>query len=244
MKGSGVRVPASASREGPASATHSRRAEVAAEREWGPDGVIWDPIESPRDRSRCFLWSTSRVRSRAKRAGVERRFRRLKPRGLGRRTSCRSDRQTRARVAPMELLPTLCFLGHQSAGPRLRLVRLPEESVEPSPVPLDGATCALDRGFARDGWLVFTPNEEVWRVPAALDGPAFRVGRWWDCVPSPNPRTVWVANAVDPDPNAGVDRHAPTVLVEYDGVLRQEVDRRELARSLRLEATVPDGWIL
>src|SRR4051812_17932160 len=115
-----------------------------------------------------------------------------------------SARQTGSRVAPMELLPTLCFLGHQSARPRLRLVRLPEESVEPSPVPLDGATCALDRGFARDGWLVFTPNEEVWGVPAALDGPAFRVGRWWGCGPPPNPRTLWLANPADPHPNPGV----------------------------------------
>jgi hypothetical protein len=137
-------------------------------------------------------------------------------------------------------LPTLRVLGYQPTRPRLRLLRLPEERVEPSPVALDAAECALDR----DGWLVFTPNAEVWGVPASLEGRAFRVGRWWDCVPAPNPRTVWLANPVDPDPSGGLDHDAPTVLVEYDGVVRQEIDRRELPGSLRLEAAVPEGWIL
>jgi hypothetical protein len=126
----------------------------------------------------------------------------------------------------------------------LRLLRLPEETIEPSPVPLNGASAALDRGFARDGWLVFNPVEEVWGVPVPLEGRAFRVGRWWDCVPALNPRTIWLANPVGPDANAGLDHDAPTLVVEYDGVLRQEVRRLELSQSLRLEAAVPDGLIL
>src|SRR6476469_4507532 len=50
MKGSGVRVPASAFREVPASARDPRSVQIAATREWGPNGVpngvIWDPIRS------------------------------------------------------------------------------------------------------------------------------------------------------------------------------------------------------
>jgi hypothetical protein len=52
----------------------------------------------------------------------------------------------------------------------LRLLRLPEEIIEPSPLSLDAAHNALDLGFARDGWLAFTPNEEVWGV---LEFPRF-----------------------------------------------------------------------
>jgi len=129
------------------------------------------------------------------------------------------------------------ILGYQASRPNLRLLRLPEEVVEPSPVPVN-ARIALDHGFARDGWLVFMPGQEVRGVPVPLEGKAFRVGRWWDCVPAPNPRTIWLANA-DVD-----DEHAPTVVAEYDGVRREELARRELAPGLRLDAASSAGLVL
>jgi hypothetical protein len=149
-----------------------------------------------------------------------------------------------ATVATMDGLPDLRILGYDETAPHLRLLSLPEETIEPCPVSLNAADCALDRGFARDGWLVFDSNAEVWGVPIPLEGEAFRIGRWWDCVAAPNPRTVWLANPVDPDPNIGLDRDVPTLVVEYDGIRRQEILRHELPTSLRLEAAAADGLVL
>jgi hypothetical protein len=104
--------------------------------------------------------------------------------------------------------------------------------------------CALDRGFVRDGWLVFNPNEEVWGVPLPLKGKAFRVGRWWDCVPAPNPRTIWLAGPVQPDPDVGPDIEAPTVLEEYDGVRGETVATLELEAGVGLEAATPEGLVI
>ena len=141
----------------------------------------------------------------------------------------------------MRELPELRVLGYQDSRPHLRLLRLPEEVIEPSPVGLNAGT-ALDRAISRDGWLAF-PNGEVWGVPVPLQGRAFLVGGWWDCVAAPDPRTIWLANPVDPDADAGLDPDEPTLLVEYDGVRRRELRRRELPQSVRLEAAVPDGLI-
>src|SRR5690349_16101946 len=55
-------------------------------------------------------------------------------------------------------MPQMRVLGYQPTRPRLRLLSLPEGTVEPSPVRLDAAANALDRGFARDGWIAFVPN--------------------------------------------------------------------------------------
>jgi len=129
------------------------------------------------------------------------------------------------------------ILGYQASRPNLRLLRLPEEVVEPSPVPVN-ARIALDHGFARDGWLVFMPGQEVRGVPVPLEGEAFRVGRWWDCVPAPNPRTVWLANPDD----GGDDEHAPTVVAEYDVLLlwpRKDACERSAPAGTCSRATVP-----
>jgi hypothetical protein len=137
----------------------------------------------------------------------------------------------------MHELPVFRVLGYQQSRPHIRLLRLPEETVEPSPVSVN-ADVALDHGFARDGWLVFNAFADIRGIPVPLEGRAFRVGRWWDCVPAPNPRTVWLAN-----PGPKFDEGAPTIIAEYDGVARRELTRRELTRSLRLEAAVADGLI-
>jgi hypothetical protein len=137
----------------------------------------------------------------------------------------------------MRELPVFRVLGYQQSRPYLRVLRLPEETVEPSPVSVN-ADVALDRGFTREGWLVFNAFADIRGVPVPLEGRAFRVGRWWDCVPAPNPRTVWLAN-----PGPKFDESAPTIIAEYDGVARRERARRKLTRSLRLEAAVVDGLI-
>jgi hypothetical protein len=120
----------------------------------------------------------------------------------------------------------------------LRVLRLPEQAVEPSPVACN-ADIALDRGFAREGWLVVIAHPEVRGLPVPLEGERFSVGYWWDCVPAPNPRTVWLAN-----PGKAIDDSQPTVVTEYDGVLRRELRRRELPGFFRLQAAVRDGLVL
>lgn len=141
----------------------------------------------------------------------------------------------------MDGFPEMCVLGYQPTRPRLRLLHLPEEVVEPSPVPLD-ATVAISRGFVRDGWLVFDAGTDIRGISFPLKGRPFRVGRWWDCVPGPNPRTIWLANPVGVDES--LDRAGPTIVVEYDGVQRAELVRHELPSTLRLEAALADGLVL
>lgn len=135
-------------------------------------------------------------------------------------------------------------LGYQSTRPHLRLLSLPEGTIEPSPVALNGGSTALDRGFRRDGWLVFKPSQDVWGIDASLTGRAFRVGRWWDCEPARNPRTVWLGAPASPDPSAGRRWDEPTQLAEYDGVTRAVVARRELAPRLGLAAAVEGGLVM
>jgi hypothetical protein len=145
-------------------------------------------------------------------------------------------------VPPVRNLPELRILVQPPSRPGLALLRLPGEVTEPLPVRVS-AEQPMARAIAREGWLAFNPNQEVWGVPVPLAGRAFRVGGWWDCVPALNPRTVWLANPVDPDPAAGLDEDAPALLVEYDGVRRQQLSRRELPRPLRVEAAVPEGLV-
>jgi hypothetical protein len=150
----------------------------------------------------------------------------------------------RVMISGVGSLPSMRVLGYQPTRPRLRVLSLPEQSIEPSPVPLNGSTCALDSGFIRDGWIAFTPSLEVWGMPVPLGGKAFKVGRWWDCVPAVDPRTVWLGVPVDPDPRARRDMTLPTLVVEYDGVERVERQRLELDPGMRLDAATEDGLVL
>jgi hypothetical protein len=136
------------------------------------------------------------------------------------------------------------LLGYQPTRPRLRVLSLPEEVIDPSPVPLNGAMCALDRAVVRDGWIVFMPNEEVWGVPTSFTGKAFRVGRWWDCVPGLNSRTVWLGGRVARDPSVGRDPDAPNLLEEYDGVRRETVRTLEIPPGFALSAVTPEALVL
>src|SRR4051812_34416011 len=101
------------------------------------------------------------------------------------------------------VLPELTLLGYQDTRPHLRVVSLPDERVKPSPVPLNAADCALDVGFPRDGWMCFHACPEVWAIPIPLKGKASRIGWWWDCVPSTNPRTVWLAHPTSKSASQG-----------------------------------------
>ena len=126
-------------------------------------------------------------------------------------------------------LPRLSLLGYQATRPRLRVLRLPSETVEPSPVPLNRPV-AIDHGFAREGWFVLRPGREVWGIPASLDG-KFALGEWLTCVPAANPRTVWLGDS--------------TMALEYDGVLRCEVGRVSLpGGETYVVAAVPQGLVL
>ena len=136
------------------------------------------------------------------------------------------------------------ILGYQATRPHLRLLSLPEDTIVPSPVPLNAAATALDRGFRRDGWLVFKPSEDVWGIDASLTGAAFRVGRWWDCVPAANPRTVWLGAPVSRDWTVGRGLDDVTHLAEYDGVRRAVVSRRELAPGLALAGALAGGLVM
>lgn len=136
------------------------------------------------------------------------------------------------------------ILGYQATRPHLRLLSLPEETIVPSPVALNAPPTALDRGFRRDGWLVFKPSEDVWGVDASLTGAAFRVGRWWDCVPACNPQTVWLGAPVSRDSTVGRRLDGVTHLEEYDGARRAVVSRRELAPGLRLAGAVEGGLVM
>jgi hypothetical protein len=127
----------------------------------------------------------------------------------------------------------LTLLGYAQSRPHLRVLRLPDEDVVPSPVGLNRPV-ALDRAVVRDGWVAFDPDHEVWGVALPLAGKAFKVGEWWQCLPAPNPRTVWLARPYEGD---------PALAVEYDGVARAEVGRAELAPGT-LAAVVPEGFVL
>jgi len=126
-------------------------------------------------------------------------------------------------------LPRLTLLGYQATRPRLRVLRLPSETVEPSPVPLN-RPIAIDHGFAREGWFVLRPGREVWGIPGSLDD-KFALGEWLTCVPAANPRTIWLGDS--------------TMALEYDGVLRREVGRVSLpGGETYVVAGVPEGLVL
>jgi hypothetical protein len=113
----------------------------------------------------------------------------------------------------------------------LRVVRLPETAVEPAPASLDTGN-ALDRCMRRDGWLVFTPDLDVWGMPLPFSEP-FLVARRTRVVPGVDARTVWL------HPWDG------STIVEYDGVAREA--RRELelpGPQFSLQAVTRSGFVL
>jgi hypothetical protein len=136
----------------------------------------------------------------------------------------------------------MVVLGYAQARPHLRVLRLPDETVEPSPVRLDAARNALDGAVKRSGWVAVLPNEEQWAVSLPLAGRAQRFGRWWDCVPSLDPRRVWCAAEVHEDDWKGRPS-TPTRAVEYDGVERRIVRELALPPGSRLHAHVPAGLV-
>ncbi len=133
-------------------------------------------------------------------------------------------------------LPRLRLLGYEEAQPHLRLIRLPELTVEPSPVPLDRADSALDGCMRRDGWIAFK-SEEVWGAPIPLEGEAFRVGKSFGWLPSRNERAIWMMDGHIPF-------DAPHTYIEYDGVAREVVDQITLPAGARLVAERDVGLIV
>ena len=132
-------------------------------------------------------------------------------------------------------IPRLRLLGYYSSRPHLRLIRLPECQVEPSPVPVNRASSALDRCVRREGWIAFHA-QEVWGVPIPLEGKAFQVGPTFSCIASQNERAIWMDAPVQPE--------ELRTYVEYDGVAREVTDERSLPKYGHLEADVPAGLVI
>jgi hypothetical protein len=86
--------------------------------------------------------------------------------------------------------PDLPLLGYAPTRPMLRVVRLPDAVAEAAPVSLDTGH-ALDDCIRRDGWLVFTPNVNVWGLPVPFGERPFRVATDTHVVATgADPRTV------------------------------------------------------
>jgi hypothetical protein len=137
-------------------------------------------------------------------------------------------------------LPRLRLLGYDEKRPNLRLIRLPEAEVEPSPVQLDRPP--LDRCIRLEGWITF---HGVWGVAVPLSGEAFYVGKYVEAfwTRSANRRALWLLEPTQAD--------APHAYVEYDGVARTITDRIELpddtylvhdAGEERFAYAWTDGW--
>jgi hypothetical protein len=121
-------------------------------------------------------------------------------------------------------LPELRLLGYQERKPMLRVVRLPDATIEPAPVSLDTGY-ALDECLRRDGWLAFEPNNVAWGISAQFDEQPFLIGRdAWHISPALDPATIWFRSREKP------------VLTEYDG------RNRRVRRELELPLELADEW--
>jgi hypothetical protein len=134
-------------------------------------------------------------------------------------------------------VPELRLLGYHERRPMLRVVRLGEAAFEAAPVSLDTGY-ALDECVRRDGWIVFTPDLDVWGVPVPFGAPPFAVA----------PRTGVVAAGLDPR-TVWLRGHGSAMVSEYDGIARSV--RRELelpaeieAGQLQIRAETERGFIL
>jgi hypothetical protein len=113
----------------------------------------------------------------------------------------------------------------------LRVVRLPEATVEPAPVSLD-TSYALDDCLRRNGWIAFCPNFEAWGVWLPLGDPPFLIARdTWTICAGRDSQTVWLRA-----------RHEP-ILTEYDGVARSARRELELPGQLKVESSQPVGEV-
>jgi hypothetical protein len=104
---------------------------------------------------------------------------------------------------------------------------------EPAPVSLDTGY-ALDDCIRRNGWLVFTPNVDVWGLPLPFGERPFRVASETSVVATGgDPRTVWLHG-----------RDALTI-AEYDGVARGTLREIQLpGQQFSVAALTPSGFIL
>jgi hypothetical protein len=130
-------------------------------------------------------------------------------------------------------VPDLRLLGYAPTRPMLRVVRLPEALAEPAPVSLD-TDFALDECIRRDGWLVFTPNIDVWGLPLPFGARPFEIATDAHVVATGfDPRTVWLQ---------GRDT---TTISEYDGVAREVRRQIELpGTTFFVAAATPSGFLL
>jgi len=139
------------------------------------------------------------------------------------------------------ILPRLRLLGYRPSRPNIRLVRLPELEVEPSPVPLNDSV-AVDHAIRREGWIAFK-SERVWGMPIPLEGSAFAIGPSFNFIASHRPRAIWMQDGRPFDDQ-------PKLYLEYDGVAREVIDQIEVPAKARLVrdsgdalfALAHDGW--
>jgi hypothetical protein len=129
--------------------------------------------------------------------------------------------------------PDLRLLAYAPTKPMLRVVRLPKATAEPAPVSLDTGF-GLDRCIRRDGWLVFTPNVDVYELPLPFGERPFRVATDTHVVAAGvDQRTVWLR-----------ERSSPTI-AEYDGVTREVRRQVELpGPEFYVSAATRSGFVL
>lgn len=115
----------------------------------------------------------------------------------------------------------------------LRVVRLPDAAAGPAPVSVDTGY-ALDDCIRREGWLVFTPNINVWGLPLPFGERPFEVAADTHVVATGlDPRTVWLHR-----------RESPTIS-EYDGVGREVRQEIELpGPQFSVTAATRSGFVL
>jgi hypothetical protein len=112
------------------------------------------------------------------------------------------------------LIPEMRLLGYSERKPMLRVIRLPEVAVEPAPVSVDRGY-ALDDCYRREGWLVFTPNVEIWGISIPMEGDPFLVAENASLVALGRAaRTIWISERSD-------DFAEPRIVSQFDGVARE-----------------------
>ena len=130
-------------------------------------------------------------------------------------------------------LPELRLLAYHERKPMLRVVRLPEATVEPAPVSLDTGH-ALDKCVRRAGWIAFPLGTfEAWGISATFGEPPFLIARdtWW-VSPARDPRCVWLR------------AHKAPLLTKYDGTAKTIVLQLELPGDLALPVGEVDDQLL